>query len=129
MTASASPSRGQVCEIEHPNVVLWSFAPPAAWTYIEHQALSWTSDMEAGCPAAQVCSFMLLHLDTLGAASAHGYLWLNPLYFLFVEMHLFKIERVQNVALEKQPLLPPPLASCALKPAIPGMPSPGVWGP
>lgn len=106
MTASASPSRGQVCEIEHPNVIVWSFPPPAALTYIEHQALSWTSDVEADSPAAQVFSFMLLHLDTLGAAPVHEYLWLNQLYFLFVEMNLFKIERARNVALGKQPLLP-----------------------
>lgn len=101
MTASASPSRGQVCEIEHPDVILWSFPPPAALTYIEHQALSWTSDMEAGSPAAQVCSFMLLHLDTLGAASVHAYLWLNQLYFLFMEMHLFKIEKSAKCCLRK----------------------------
>ena len=122
MTASASPSRGQVCEIEHPNVILWSFPPPDALTYIEHQALSWTSSMEAHSPTAQVFSFLLLHLNTLGAASAHAYLWFNQLYFLFVETNLFKRERARNVALEKQPLLSAPLASGSLKPAIPGMP-------
>lgn len=57
--------------------------------------------MEAGSPAAQVRSFMLLHLDTLGAASVHAYLWLNQLYFLFVEMHLFKIEKSAKCCLRK----------------------------
>lgn len=60
MTASASPSRGQVCEIEHLNVILQPFPLPDALTWIGHAGIDLTNEREWDGASTHILSLLLV---------------------------------------------------------------------
>lgn len=60
MTASASPSRGQVCELEHLNVRLQPFPGSDALTWIGHVGIVLTNEREWGGMTTRILSILLV---------------------------------------------------------------------
>lgn len=80
MTASASPSRGQVCELEHLNVRLQPFPGSDALTWIGHVGIVLTNEREWGGVTTRILSILLVCWKRSGGwgagtcAEAHFYI-------------------------------------------------------
>lgn len=102
VTASTSPSRGQVCETRHFKcIICWLFPisalPVELWSEL---------DQRRAYLSLPLGVLLLLHLRRFRAPSCStAYLWFNQLYFLLVGWS-FQNRKTRNVALEQQP--PPP---------------------
>lgn len=102
MTASASPSRGQVCELEHLNVRLQPFPGSDALTWIGHVGIVLTNEREWGGVTTRLLSILLVGwkrsagwwADT--CAEAHFYI-----SFLFCHKYdSSKCKKIKKVTLE-----------------------------
>lgn len=110
MTASASPSRGQVCELEHLNVRLQPFPGSDALTWIGHVGIVLTNEREWGGVTTRILSILLVGWKRSGGWEA-GTCAEAHFHVSFLSCHKYdsskckKIKKKSHLNYEVSPLL------------------------